>query len=398
MTRTKAISFLAALILALAVIGAALANTGGDGAAGAPSTGASRTTAAPLTTEPQLGTGATTTAVAVPEASPADADGDAGRPVRDTDPADRPPVHEVITGSQGTPPPAGPGDLIGELGDGGPIPAGLGLAIPPKKPAKPNGLGGPGSLAAAPSCAHQCITSGKAFPRGFGAELVVETSVPTTVFFSAVADLDGDGVFEDAHQAWSQQQQQVHSGAFDHLAPGTTYHAMAAATDGDGHTAYAWGTFTTLAHRDVFVELGDLTVDGGPGNVTKTSWKLGVDGPLVNATPGEQGILLYKDLDRNIDLDFWVVRSWHEKICEVWLPQADQPHGHDDASCLAWNSTSVDVDLDQAPAGETRWTATTVQLTLHQPTGNPGDALPPGYGDPYWFAFSVPVTLHVMYH
>ncbi|MBI2705632.1 MAG: hypothetical protein HYX32_10140 [Actinobacteria bacterium] len=66
-------------------------------------------------------------------------------------------------------------------------------------------------------------------------------------------------------------------------------------------------------------------------------------------------------------------------------------------SCLAWNSTTVDnVDLDKIPAGTTRWTQTSVALSLQPPSGN-GNGLPPGYGDPYYFYFEVPVTLHVTY-
>lgn len=394
MTSKRAIGFIAALILTLGLIGAAFARSGG---AADPVSAAAPTDAATTVGDGRpTGTVPTTTAAADTDPTSTTPDATAADTTVD-DPADgHPAVHEVLTGSHGTPPPAGPGDLIGDLGDDRPVPAGLDLVAPPKQPGKPNALGGPGALADAPSCAHQCITSGKAFPRGFGAELVVKTSVPTSMFVSVVADLDDDGDYEDAHYFWSESDGKEHHATFDHLAPGTTYHAMAAATDADGHTAYAWGTFTTLSQRSVFVELGDLTVDGGPGKIVKTSWLLGLDGPLTDVTPGQQGILLYHDLPRTVGVDFWVVRAWHDEICEVWLPQAAYPQGHDGASCLAWNSTSVDVDLDTIPAGQAHWTSTTVSLNLQPPSGE-GNALPPGYGDPYWFAFSVPVTLHVMY-
>lgn len=403
MTRTRAIKLVATLILTLAVIGAAVAlalGGGGDPVVAAGTTPATAAPRSPSGTVPGTAAGG----AADPTGAPAATDDTGAAGVAPEAPAvgsgsDRtgPAVHEVITGTHGTPPPAGPDDLIGELDDDGPVPAGLDLVAAPEQPAGGTGLGGPGSLADAPSCAHQCITSGRAYPRGFGAELVVQTSVPTSLYLSLVADLDHDGVYEDLHVDSTDLGATEHHSTFDDLEPGTTYHAMAAATDEHGHTAYAWGTFTTLAHRDVFVELGDLTVDGGPNGIDATTWLLGVDGPLTDATPGQQGILLYKDVARTIDLDLWVVRSWDDEVCEVWQPPAGQPHGHDSAACLAWSSTSVDVDLDQAPAGKSRWTSTSVALTLHQPTGDPGDALPPGYGDPYWFDFSVPVTLHVTY-
>jgi hypothetical protein len=306
-------------------------------------------------------------------------------------------VHEVLPGTGG-PPPASPTDPIGELDDDGPVPAGLGFTAPPQpQGGSPAIVGGPGGLAVAPSCSHQCITRGVAYPRGFGAELVVETSVPAELFLSVVADLDDDGDYEWSEFDWSDPGVTEHTWALDHLEPGTTYHAMVAATDGDGHTAHAWGQFTTLSQRDVIVELGGLDVTSGPGNISSTRWKLGLDGPVTDVTPGNQGILLYPDLPRHVDVDFWVLRSWDADICQVWTTEGAAPQGHSEPACLAWNSTSLDdVDLDTIPAGQSHWTQTSVQVSLHSPTGG-GGALPPGYGDPYWFAFEVPMTLHVSY-
>src|SRR5829696_8622847 len=129
----------------------------------------------------------------------------------------------------------------------------------------PNDFGGPDELAVAPSCSHQCITSGVAYPRGFGAELVVETSVPASLFITAIADLDGDGDYEDVHVESTPFGLTAHSWSLDHLQPGETYHVMATATDEHDHTAYVWGEFTTLSQRHVFVELGSAEINGGPG-------------------------------------------------------------------------------------------------------------------------------------
>jgi hypothetical protein len=101
-------------------------------------------------------------------------------------------------------------------------------------------------------------------------------------------------------------------------------------------------------------------------------------------------------MPRVIDFGLWILRGWDCELPEVWAADPDIPQGHDNASCLAWNSASVDIDLDTKPAGKTRWTTTTVQQTLHTPT-DAGGALPPGYGDPYWFSFEVPVTISVTY-
>ncbi len=316
----------------------------------------------------------------------------------DQDPQPTPaaaPVHETLPGGGTPPPPSGPSEPIGELDDDGPVPAGFDFVAPPAPQGTPAIGGGPTGLAVAPSCSHQCISRGDAYARGFGALLVVETTVPTEMFISAIADLDGDGEYEDTHFETTPHGTTKHLWALDHLEPGTTYHAMVAATDEHGHTSYAWGHFTTLSQRDVFVEFGDLEIVGGPSGIDHTGWYLGLDGPIKSATPGYQGILLYKDLPRTVGLDFWVTRGWDCELPQFWTAAGQASHGHDDDACLAWNSTSIDIDLDTIPAGTNHWTSTTVQRTLAPAAGD--GALPPGYGDPHWFNFSVPVTLHVSY-
>lgn len=314
------------------------------------------------------------------------------------DAGDRPAVAgpDVVPGA-GSPPRAEPADPIGDLDDRRPVPAGLDLVAPPAATGSPNDHGGPSGLAVEPSCSHQCISRGIAYPRGFGAELIVETTVPATLFLTVVADLDGDGSFEDSHVESTPFAVTEHSWALDHLEPGQTYHVMAAATDADDHTAYVWGELTTLSQRDVVAVLGDGQIVGGPDNISATRWHLGLDGPLTDVTPGDQGILIYRDLPPTVDIDFWVLRSWDDDLCQAWVLEGAPPQGHSEESCVTWSSAQLDaVDLDTVPAGASRWTETTVAVSLHPPSGA-GGALPPGYGDPYHFTFEVPLTLHVLY-
>ena len=396
MTRPKAISAVLAVVLAIAVSVSVLAASvlagsrggtapGPAGAAGpAPEATPDPSTAAPSDPrDPHDG------------AASAPSPGSGSGSPETTVPADAR-RHEVLPGA-GSPPAATPDDPIGGFGDDGPVPAGLGFTAPPHPPHAAGGLGGPTDLAVAPSCSHQCITEGVAYARGFGAELVVEAELPVRFFLTAVADPDGDGDYQVSHADWSPFGVTSHSWSLDHLLPGQTYHVMVSATDDDGHTAYAWGEFTTLSQRTVYVELGTADVFGGPGGVDSTTSMLGLNGTHVDASPGLQGILLFHDLPRHLDVDYWMVRSWDDDICESWVLDYRAPHGGIGDACVAWSSAAVDdVDLDLVPGDAAHWTETDVELSLHPPTGE-GEALPPGYGDPYYFSFEVPVTLHVTY-
>jgi hypothetical protein len=314
----------------------------------------------------------------------------------DRSPSSVEPLREVLPGAGG-PPPAAAVDQIGDLGDDRPVPAGLDLVAPPAEP-KAKGLGGPSGLAVAPSCSHQCITKGVAYPRGFGAELVVETSVPAKLFITAIADLDGDGSYEETHVESTSFGLTSHSWALDHLEPATTYHVMAAATDEHNHTAHVWGQFTTLSQRSVHVELGPTTVTGGPGGIKRTTWWLGLSGPLADVTPGGLATQPYEDLPRRVDVELWLLRSWNGDLCEAFaIHPTTPPQGHSSDACLTWNSVRLSqVDLDVVPQGRSRWTQTSVQKTLRT-SSDAGGALPAGYGDPYFFHFEMPVSLHVVY-
>jgi hypothetical protein len=396
MTTTKKISIIVVFVVTIALATAAFAAVG-DGTD--PQTGGD-----PLAPTPAAHAGSTTTTAADAYAGDSGDDGrstsgSSSRTRRSSSTSTRPDrsmARETLAGVGG-PPATSPTDPIGDLDDDRPIPAGLDFTAPPPEQGATNSLGGPGSLAVAPSCSHQCITKGVAYPRGFGAEILIETSVPAKLFMTAIADVDGDGDYEETHVESTSFGLTSHSWLLDHLAPGQTYHVMAAATDQHDHTAYVWGEFTTLSQRTVHVELGSADIIGGPGNVTSTRWFLGLDGPYANVTPGNQGILIYHDMARYADVDFLMTRGWDAKLCEAWTPSEHSQQGHDGGACVAWNSTHLDgVDLDVVPAGKSRFTQTSVELSLHPPTGA-GDALPPGYGDPYYFHFEVPMVLHVTY-
>jgi hypothetical protein len=400
MARNRIITLALAAVACLMAIGAALATAGGgtttaskasDAPASRPPGSIAATTTAPATST----TGVVDTTVApAGDAAPST---ELPAPAADATAAPSAPVHDTVPGA-GSPPsgsPTDPSDPIGDLDDHRPVPAGFDFVAPPKKAGGP-AFGGPGGLAVAPSCSHQCITKGVAYPRGFGAEIVVETSVPAQLFISVIADLDDSGDYEDVHVDTTDYFVRERTFDLDHLEPGQTYYVMAAATAEHQHTAYVWGEFTTLSHRDVTLELGNGQIVGGRDHITDTTWRLGLDSPLANVAPGDQGILLYKDRDRHANLDLWVVRSWDEKVCEVWDPVGQAPYGVYADGCLAWNSASIDVDLDRIPVA-TRWTQNSFVVSVHPPTGE-GNALPPGYGDPYYFSFEVPVTVHVTYH
>jgi hypothetical protein len=391
-TRPKALAIVSPVVLVLAVAGAAFAWSGGSGtdpgSAGAAAPAFDPPTEPTTTAPDQIGDRDDQP----PSAAPA-----SGAPGDDL--AQDEPVHEVLPGAGGPAPatPTDPTDPIGHFGDDGPVPAGLGFTAPPHPKHETTGLAGATDLAVAPSCSHQCITQGVAYARGFGAELVVEAELPVQFYLTAVADPDGDGDYDVSYADWTPFGVTSHSWALDHLLPGETYHVMVSATDDDHHTAYAWGEFTTLSQRIVYVELGSATVFGGPGGIDATTSMLDLNGTQLDVTPGLEGILLFHDLPRHVDLDYWMVRSWNAKLCESWELDGTDPQGGSAGSCVAWNSAHVDdVDLDVVPGGAAHWTQTSVELSLHPPTGA-GDALPPGYGDPYYFSFEVPLTLHVSY-
>lgn len=282
---------------------------------------------------------------------------------------------------------------LGVIDISGDIPEDVDLTTFPGAPEGPTPVGDGPTFTAGLSCAYQCIRSGVAYPRGFGALLVVETHVPAQIFISVVdADSDPVGFTNSPGMATE------FSFALDHLEPGRTYLAMAAATDENGDTSYAWGEFFTLSQRTVEITIGSPTVSGGPTNIVDTDvWLRTAD--LDFLLVAVEDTIVYYSLPRHTDLGLFVFRTWatsQSTICEgVIAPGALGPQGDDDGLCGCWNSASLEIDLDVVPAGETSWTSATIDAPFSSAAG--GDPLPDGYGDPRFFHFSAPVTVGVSY-
>jgi len=276
----------------------------------------------------------------------------------------------------------------------GAVPDGLDLTAFPTAPGAPGPVVGDGpQFAAGFSCAYQCIKSGVAYPRGFGAQLVVETHVPAQLFIS-VLDQNNDPVDFTISTGMVSEL----SWALDHLEPGHTYFAMVAATDENGDTAYAYGEFTTMSQRTVDISVGTPTVNGGPTNVVSTRIYLKVsDLDFLRVQTGESQV--YIGVHRHVDLAVQVFREWatsQSTFCEGPRPDSHGVHGDSDDECGTWNSASIDaLDLDVIPNDRNSWTEVSFSRTLQTSAGD--GALPAGQGDPRFFHFSAPVTLTVTY-
>ena len=292
----------------------------------------------------------------------------------------------------------GPDVPIGEIDTSGAVPDGFDLTAFPDAPAAPAGPGGGGdgpTFTAEASCSTQCIESGVAYPRGFGAQLVVETTVEARLWMAVVEDLESDGGEDGltyANSTISNGRVTEFSWALDHLEPGQTYYVTVTATDEHDNTAYAYGEFTTLSQRTVDVAIGPPGISGGPTNVVDTDVRLRVADlsyDLVNPpeTTGD-----YLSLPRHLDLAVLVFRTWATSqytFCEGPWPESNPPQGDSDDQCGSWNTAFDEVDLDRIPQGQSRWTEVSIQRTL-QTTGNCA-------GDPRCFDFAVVVNLTVEY-
>lgn len=362
------------------------------------SDGPARSAPAAIASEPSA-TSTSSTVVVDPTAADAlTTDGQAGTTTTTADTVGT--VHERLVGPTAPGRGDSPVDDLGQVDLSGKVPAGLDLTALPDEIEVPNahtpaGSGG-GSLSAGPWCQYQCIRSGIAYPRGFGAELVVETKVAADIFMSVVVDGDGDGDYELVGTDDSPGKVKSHSWALDHLDPGQTYYVMVTATDQYDDTSYAWGEFTTLSTRTVEVTVNDVEVIGGPGNVIDTDTHLRAGGEAVD----DYGLGTWVDLGqtgRTTDVDLVVVRSWDGKVCETPdLDMFDAPHGDSDDSCLSWNTASGhDLDMDAIHASASHWSSVTFARTLTVDAGGP--SLPPGYGDPRWFSTTAVATFHVVY-
>lgn len=331
--------------------------------------------------------------------------GTAGTPTADdpAPPAPTGPVLDVVPGTGAGSPVAAP-DPDAPLGDAAHTPyapAGIDFQAPPSVPAAPvaGDWGGPGSYSAGPGCMVRCITSGLAYPRGFGAELVVVTDTPAVVWLVVTADTNDDGhvgVGDDVFTATSTTPTQDFRATFDDLDPGRTYWVTAVAEDQDGHTDHRYGDFTTLAERVVTIELGDTHITGGPIDIQGTWLLLGVDDHLsFDPTPGQPLVDAWSGTADTLDLRLLV-----QRIRGCFVPGAYYEvsglQGESNDGCLVWNTAlGDDIPLDTAPAGATRWTSATSATTVQTTMG--GTSLPGDFGGSAWFDATTPVTLQIAY-
>jgi hypothetical protein len=280
---------------------------------------------------------------------------------------------------------------IGGIDPSGAVPDGLDLSAVPGDPAAPTAGDGHGpQFSAGMTCLNQCIKSGVAYPRGFGALLVVETHIPAEVFLS-VLDADNESVgFTTSDDMVSE-----FSFALDHLEPGAEYFVVAAATDEHDDTAYAYGEFVTLSERSITVHVGSPVIFGGPTNITSTSVDLKVaDLGWRSVDPPEE--LVYYSLPRFLDLGVYVERHWaHSQytFCEGFTHGDDPHYGDSDSSCSTWNTAWLaEVDTDTFPAGQSWWTVVEIARALET-----GDGVPPEGAGPRYFDFALWITLSVEY-
>lgn len=294
---------------------------------------------------------------------------------------------------------------IGTIDTNRPAPPGLELSAGENAtgPMVAPGMSGSSKLAAGWGCEVSCIQSGAAFPAGFGAELVVETSVPTTLWIGVVEGVPGLPLV-----GWTSLDSAAteHHWTIEDLEPGSLHHVTVAATDSAGNTDHAFGDFTTLSTRTVVVELGDVLLSEGLPRATTPSFMLDfADRPRVELTPGNAGIPLYRDVDRYANVRLMVHRRWTQKdACEVTPGNGASPtdntgvsQGVNERSCVAWNGVFLEgLDLDVRPEGAGRWTRTSFTREMATPT-SAGGAFPAGYGDPWWFDIFTTATFHVTY-
>ena len=349
--------------------------------------------------------GPTTTTTAAPPAAGLADDPGATAPGPVVDPAST--VVEIHTGDPQPLPPAVPEQEIGGVHGSSAIPEGIGFVDfggPAPAPQEESGgsggggggagFGGPGALVAGAGCAADCITSGIAYARGFGAQLEVTTSVPAELFLSVIGDEDGDGEWDYTAHEWTDGPVTEHHWALDDLQAGRTYHAMVAATDQYG-TSHAFGELTTLSTRTVHVAVDGIEITGGPQNVIETRTHLLVGGDYRHEVSlGAWSFI--NPLANLVDLDVLVTRGWPSgDPCEVHQPWNLTPQGDSDSACMSWNTATATVDLAQGPAGADRWTTVDLDATAAVPAGD--GALPPGYGQPRYFDLVADISVHIVY-
>jgi hypothetical protein len=260
--------------------------------------------------------------------------------------------------------------------------------------------GGQDDLKGGPGCSIQCITSGVAYARGVGAELVVTTDTAARIW---IIVWDDDGYHRVVDSGGGLVQSFSHR--FDDLEPGATYQAMAVAADASGYQSEGFGSFTTL-ERHVEISFGPATLHEAPWDDdffgldvwVEGAWLDHVDHTVeLDGSTIDLGVapIAIEDTDRHLDLAVQLSTTDPEPdVCEsVQLPSEHPSASHVD--CTLWRYAHLEDevdDLDDRPASASSWTEHTLERTLVLPGGG---ALPGGYGSE--LKFTVPVTLHVTY-
>ena len=246
---------------------------------------------------------------------------------------------------------------------------------------------------AGPGCMVQCITSGVAYARGVNAELVVHTDTAARIWISVWHE---DGY----NQLFSTGDDKVmsFSGLFEGLEPDTTYQAMATASDGQGYTSVAMGSFTTLT-RNVSVSFTRANLQEAPygaGTFGWATWYGGtyLDSPGTYGIQAEDGVVLlgvqtltFEDVQTQY-LDF-AIMLWQSDpgpdLCGAWALPSGLSEGT--ASCITWAPAYLAPpfnDLDARPANATSWAEHYLEWNLERPGTGALD-------------YTVPVSLHVWY-
>lgn len=326
-----------------------------------------------VVTAPGITTTTSTTVTSLPTAD-TDADTVASRSPSPDAPAIGPDVSIHGAGEVPSIPAADPGDPIGDVAMSGYAPDGIGFTMFPgsSDAPHPTPYDGPSGYGIAPGCHTSCITSGLAYPRGFGAEFVIETSVPATVFVSVIADTTGDGEYDVGEFTTSSSAGTEFRWVLDHLTPAQEYFVTVAATDAHDRTDHAYGSFTTLSTRRAFVTVDGVDLANTPANREVTELWARVDGGLdlvyangfLPMSPAEHA-------DRFVELVFTARQRWDGGCVTDTSPIAALPlAGAHEPSCTVWTSGWTDsLDLDTPPNFVTRWTTSEVPVRVESPVG-----------------------------
>lgn len=113
-------------------------------------------------------------------------------------------------------------------------------------------------LKGGPGCSIQCIMSGRAYAYLTGARLVVETDTQADIELTVTIPGNDELSWYASGNTGADLE---FSHVFDGLMGGITYEATVVATDGEGYSSTASGTFKTLV-RNVEITYGTIESDG----------------------------------------------------------------------------------------------------------------------------------------